>query len=166
MRQIKEIQSLGQNKIIYLLAILGFTPALIFLVMFNLGKEALDQEAVIGLSLITVIMTVMLFLTTRMKTYLELNDRGISYRSSPFHNSLSSIPLNEIATVEIVPHQWFKGIGYRLSFSGDRIFVMQSGQVIKLVTRSGKRLTFGINRPEMLAKFIKEEWPNIPFHVK
>ena len=102
----------------------------------------------------------------RMDTLVELTSQGVSFKVFPLNKKLRLISTEDIASLSITNHKWWHGFGYRYSLSGARIFAMKPGRVLKLVTKSGKKFLFGINREHLVKRFIQEEWPNMPFNVE
>lgn len=165
MRKIIERQVLWQNRPVVILMVGVYLPVLI-LIIINLNKEAADSEDFFAMVFTIIMMLITALFVFRMSTLAILSSKKVSFRQYPFSNSLSSIALDQIASLSLVKHKWWYGYGYRYSFNGKKVLAMKPGKLLKVVTTNGKTYLLGINREKAVSRFITEEWPNIPFHGK
>jgi hypothetical protein len=166
MQKITEKQQLSENRPVVILMVAIMFPILILMTLALMESGSLKSEAALALGINLLMSGVIFFFVFRMKTMVSLSPKGVHYKGVPFQKGLRLIPESDIASLGIVQHKWWYGFGYRFSFSGERILAMKPGSLLKVVTKSGKKYLFGVNRVKLIERFIQEHWPNIPFNVK
>ncbi len=165
MHKVTERQQLTENKPVIILMVAMLSPILIMIGVTMAEAENFDNENSLAIGATALILLLTFFFIFRMSTVVELSPKGLRYKNMPISRSLKLLPLKEIRSVTIETHKWWRGYGYRKSFSGTRTFAMKPGKILKVETRSGKYLLFGINRPSVVLRVINNEWPNIKVHV-
>mgnify|MGYP006290202977 FL=1 len=145
----------------------GIYLPVILLIASNLVGENANNEDFYAMIFTIIVMALTFLYIFKMNSVVEISADGLGFKEFPFSRNLRFIPIEEVASLIIADHKWWHGYGYRNSFSGGgRIYAMTPGKVLKLVTKSGKKYQFGINRRKLVKRFIEEEWPNTPFHVE
>lgn len=133
------------------------TPLLGMLMSLFMGKEV-DNESLVGMAVVPIILGVTLFVLLRMKTEVILHTDKVTFRSNAFMSKYKDIKLNELSSWWVTDHKWINGLGYRRSLNGDRVYVMSPGKALVITTKAGRKYRFGINRPEVVKRFIAENW--------
>ncbi len=160
MRQVKEIQSFRDNSSIFILISVLFAGVLIGVSIPFETQQQTDQEAVIGLSIAVLVTLGSYILILKMKFELTVLADGLSFTFQPFLLKSKQFKLTEIANWSIENHKWYHGLGYKRRFNRQQVFVMSPGKVLAITTKDGNNYRFGINRPELVKRFIEENWEN------
>lgn len=157
MRQITETQSIRNNKALLIVFIVAMGLPLIGMFLPLILNEARANEDWTGIAIV-VVMSVTLFVILKLKTEVVLRETKVSYRSNPFTRGYSELQLKDIKSWEIKNHNWIHGLGYRTNLKGGRMYVMIPGKVLVITMKDGRYYHFGINRPDVVQRFIERNW--------
>ncbi len=158
MRNLVEIQRFKDSKLALIAIVsLCFIPLGLFAIGWSQMKEYGTQEvwAIAGTTLTTCITTLILL---KIKTMVQLDSNKLTYQSRPFFAKHKTISIHDIEEWKIQGHRWIDGLGYHHSMMRKRSYVMTPGKALVIKTRDGRTYKFGINRPGMVARFIKAHW--------
>ncbi len=158
MRQVKEVQTIRDNRPIFILMMLTLGLPLMSAVIPFFTNEELNSKDLMGMALVPIVLAITLLLLLKMKTELIIKSDKITYRFNPFIIKQKEVLLKEISSWAIENHKWINGLGYRLTMNGGSIYVMSPGKVLAITTKDGRKYRFGINRPALVKRFIVENW--------
>ncbi|MDN7023414.1 hypothetical protein FGU65_00610 [Methanoculleus sp. FWC-SCC1] len=89
----------------------------------------------------------------------EVRGSGLYYRFLPLHLSFRRIECDEVATIEAKEYRpllEFGGWGIRYGGRGRKAYNVSGTRGVEILLKSGKRVLFGSQRPEELARAIGE----------
>ncbi len=158
MRQVKEVQTIRDNRPIFILMMLALGLPLMSAVIPFFTNEELNSKDLMGMALVPIVLAITLLLLLKMKIELIIKSDKITYRFNPFIIKQKEVLLKEISSWAIENHKWINGLGYRLTMNGGSIYVMSPGKVLAITTKDGRNYRFGINRSEVVKQFITENW--------
>ncbi len=104
---------------------------------------------------------VILFFFLQHPNHFELGKKGIHYKSFPLSRKFSFVSKDDVTNWEIADYKSFKlynGLGYRRSFGKNYSYVQRFGKVLKVKTRDGRKITFGIDDGFKTKSFIQQNW--------
>lgn len=158
MRSLTEIQRFRDNPFIFwgLMAALAIPLILVAVEIGQLRNIGNDEWGGLAFTGGALLLSGLLLAT--MKTHLRLETDKILYRSNPFMAKRKSLRLDELAEFYVSSHKWVHGLGYKITMNGGRVYVLKPGKVLVIKTKDGRSYRFGINRPGLVKRFMKENW--------
>lgn len=126
------------------------------------GDKSMSDMGLVLISLTTfAIMGFVTWLIFSATLHVEVHDRAIYYRFSPFIGRNRRIGMEEIEQWNVGkynPIADFGGYGYRKSLSGKTAYNIRGNKGLHIKLKTGKELLLGTQKPDELRKAIEHEW--------